>query len=167
MKKFGWIFILFASAFLIAAGGLHSMWRIDSSGDLTPAKGGAGITTTGSVSAGLKVATTISTDTTLTAADITGGLIPLSGDGTKATLPSVATCTAGDFISFWVTDATAKHVDTNAIDLITLRGVALNDGDKASCAAGNAGSIITFYYVEATGWQAFKGTPSEWTDGGA
>jgi len=124
------------------------------------------ITTPAAISGGIDVATTISSDTTLTAVAINGGIIPLSGDGTTVTLPDVTTLTVGAFISFWVTDATAKHVKPYANDKFTLLGTALDDGDKLSCAIDKAGDVITLYYLEATGWQALHGTSTAWSDGG-
>lgn len=123
-----------------------------------------------SVSAGLSIHTAIASTpaSPLTAADIDGGIIPLSGDGTTVILPAVSTLSAtGKFVTIYVTDATAKHIDTNANDKITLRGTALDDGDKLSIAVSSSGTMITLYYLDATGWVAPVGTSYNATDGGA
>jgi len=120
----------------------------------------------GSLSAGISIHTTISTNTTLEADDINGGIIPLSGDGTTVVMPAVSSALIGKFVSFYVTDATAKHVDVNASDKTTLRGTDLDDGDKLSCVADSAGSMLTLYCIDLTGWIAPSGSPFAWTDGG-
>jgi len=107
---------------------------------------------------------TASTSDTLTEAEINGGIIVMTGDGTTLTLPAITTSMIGKYVSFYVDDATAKHVDTNAADYIVWLGTDLDTGDKLSIAAANEGKMVTLICLDADRWLA-KGD-LEWTDGG-
>lgn len=160
MKKIIISLLIFLFPALLFAGGAHfdSKW-IDDGTNLYPKASGRG------VSMGL-ASTSVSSNTTITVTQVTGGLIVLTGDGTTVTMPAVSSATVGKFQSFYVGDATAKHIDSNASDKFTLNGTALDDGDKLSIGASNAGAIITLYCIDTNGWVAPKGTDGAWVDGG-
>ena len=103
----------------------------------------------------------LSENTVLTAAQCVNSTIYLTGNIT-VTLPAVA---IGLDTTIYSTDATVKHLDTNASDRLRLSGVALDDGDKAT-SPGAAGDAIHVQGDSAAGWTEL-GMVGGWVDGGA
>lgn len=88
----------------------------------------------------------VSSNTTLTAAQMKGSLVVLTGDGTVLTLADIDDCDVGDCIRVRVADATAKSIDTtdDADDEnFELNGVDMTASYKMAVAASNQGAIAT------------------------
>lgn len=113
----------------------------------------------GNTSSGAVTTGTYSTSQVLTAAEVAGSIIYVTGAAT-ITLPPV---TAGASVTILTIGNVAVSVKPDAADLIVLDGVALVDGNKATNTS-TAGDIAVLTYYDATGWYA---ATNSWTDGGA
>jgi hypothetical protein len=111
-----------------------------------------------------KVATTSYTIGTTDAAEAWGGVIYVTGAAT-ITAPAIA---AGMSFTVITIGAVAVSVDVNASDLMTLDGVVLDDGDKATNTS-TTGDILVCVYRNVSGWYCASGSNDGdlWIDGGA
>ena len=107
---------------------------------------------------------------TLSAANCAGTLINNLGQAAANTQTLPAAATGLNFIAQISTSGTgAFNLKAGTGDKIYLDGVALDDGDKVSCATPTIGNFITFWTIpiaSAWDWVASSGQ-GDWTDGGA
>ena len=101
---------------------------------------------------------TYSTDETLSATDVLGGVIYVTGE---ATLTVPALVENGSF-SVITIGAVAVSIDPNGSDKLWLDGTALDNGDKITNLS-TAGDIAVCTYYSADGWYC---ATNGWSDGG-
>jgi hypothetical protein len=136
-----------------------SLWRIQD----------GGVTTVGNKSVKIRQPVlSVAANTTLTARQMKGYRIYLTGDGTVLTLADSDECDAGDCILVRVADATAKSVDASSDDAdnFELNGVDMTASYAIDIAASNQGKelLICLDVAASNEWIA-KGD-LEWTDSG-
>jgi len=110
----------------------------------------------------------VSSNTTLTASQMKGYRISLTGDGTVLTLADTDEMNAGDCIYVRCADATAKGIDVTSDDAdnFELNGVDMTASYQISLAAGNQGKAIQICFDVAGSNELIAKGDLEYTDSG-